>query len=231
MSEENPQNNILSKLVEKSSVKFQVYENTMSVFKEFKKSAKALHAQMKPEVNKINKNMSCSFREKGEFTAELKIASDLLLITMHTNVHEFSRDHAVMKTSYVKEDPSRSYCGVIYIYNFLADSFKYSRMNDVGYLVGRIFINKDKHFFVEGKRQLGFLYNNFVTDSIDSDKIKSILENAVLYCIDFDLLTPAFDLVKEISVAEIVQYTSSMSLKTGKRLGFRFESDKGEISA
>ena len=45
-----------------------------------------------------------------------------------------------MNTSYVKEDKNRSYCGVIHLYNFLADSFKYNRLNDVGYLIGRVFI-------------------------------------------------------------------------------------------
>ena len=55
------------------------------------------------------------------------------------------------KQKYVKEDKMRSFCGVIHVYNFLNDSFKYNRLNDVGNLVARIFVNKDKHFFVEGE--------------------------------------------------------------------------------
>ena len=35
-----------------------------------------------------------------------------------------------------------TFCGIINIYNFLSDSFKYNRESDLGYLVGRIFINK-----------------------------------------------------------------------------------------
>ena len=58
---------------------------------------------------------------------------------------------------------------MINIYNFLADSFKYNRLNDVGYLVGRVFLNKDLHYFVEGKRQLGFLYNDFVNDKLKTN--------------------------------------------------------------
>ena len=34
--------------------------------------------------------------------------------------------------------------------------------NDLGYLIGRIFINHENHFMVQGKRQLGFLYNDFI---------------------------------------------------------------------
>ena len=44
----------------------------------------------------------------------------------------------------------RTYCGVINMYNFLSDSFKYNRENDLGYLIGRMFINKE-NTFVEGK--------------------------------------------------------------------------------
>jgi len=217
---------IMERLRTKSSVKLQVYENTLRAFRSMKQIGREMHSEIKKEIGTINKKMTCSFKEKGDFEAELKIATDLIVMTMHTNVFEFPRDHAIMKTSYVKDDPTRSYSGIIYIYNFLADSIKYNRINDVGYLVGRIFINKENHFFVEGKRQLGFLFNNFTNEELTREKLKEILESAILYCIDFDLLTPSFENMKEVSVQEIVQYTSAMSLKTGKRLGFRFEADQ-----
>ncbi len=218
-------NEIIERLAEKSAIKLQVYEYTLAVFKTLKKIAREINVDIRKEAQKINKKMSCSYREKSEFEAELKIAGDLLLFTMHTNIFEFPRDHAMQKTSYVQQDPTRSFCGIIYIYNFLADSFKYNRLSDVGYLVGRIFINREKHFFVEGKRQLGFLFNNFINDAINEEKIRSILESAILYSIDFDLLLPVFDSVKEVTVQDMVQHSQTMSLKTGKRLGFRFEAD------
>lgn len=219
---------IISLLHEKSQVKFLVNENTQKVFKEFKYAAKQLHLDIKKDIPAIHRNMTCSFKDKGDFEAELKIASDLILFTMHTNTFQFPRDHALMQTSYIKEDPSRSFCGVIYIYNYLADSFKYNRFNDVGYLVGRVFVNKESHFFVEGKRELGFMFNNFAAEPLDAEKIRQIVESAVLYSIDFDLLTPTFDQVKEVSVQEMMNYSSALSLKTGKRLGFRFEADRDE---
>lgn len=216
---------IIEKLNHKSAVKFQVHENTKKAFKLFKSTARSIFQDIKPEISAIHKNMGCAYRDKGDFEAELKIASDLIIITMHTNTFEFPRDHAIMKTSYVKEDETRSFCGIIYIYNYIADSFKYNRLDDIGYLVGRIFINKENHFFVEGKRELGFLFNNFMNDPINEQKIRDIIESAILYIIDFDLLTPAFDQVKAVSVKEMIKHTSSLSLRTGKRLGFRFEAD------
>ena len=39
----------------------------------------------------------------------------------------------------------------------------------MGYCIGRIFINKENHYFVEGKRQLGFLYNDFMNSKMNKN--------------------------------------------------------------
>jgi hypothetical protein len=148
---------------------------------------------------------------------------------MHTNVFEFSRDHEVMKTSYIREDILRSYCGVINIYNFLSDSFKYNRVNDIGYLIGRLFINRDKHYFIEGKREIGMLYNNFAQSLIDRQSTRQILESAIRYTVNFDLLTPPYETVKEVTVFDMQTTLDNMRLQTGKRLGFKFQADQEEL--
>ena len=102
------------------------------------------------------------------------------------------------KQAYLSENENRGYCGIINIYNFLNDSFKYNRSNDLGYLVGRIFVNFENHFMVEGKRQLGFLYNDFINNVLDKDQLKSIIQSSIIYCLDFDLLVPNYDLIKEV---------------------------------
>ena len=169
------------------------------------------------------------YHDKGEFDAELRFGGDILIFTMHTNIFEFSRDHEVMKTSYIHEKAERSYCGVIMIFNFLADSFKYNRMNDLGYMIGRIFVNSEKHYFIEGKREIGQLYNNFESSVISSDSIRTILDSAVRYTLNFDLLTPPYDSMKMLTVADIQSTLDSMKMTTGKRLGFRFQGDQDEI--
>ena len=72
---------------------------------------------------------------------------------MHTDVFEFDANHLVWQSPYVQADRDNSYCGLINIYNFLSDSFKFNRNADEGYLIGRIFINRERCYFVEGKRQ------------------------------------------------------------------------------
>jgi len=115
------------------------------------------------------------------------------------------------------------------VFNFLSDSIKYERGNDVGYLIARIFINKEKHFFVEGKRQLGFLYNEFEKNKINKKNIRKIIESTVLYTLDFDLLTPPYDEVSQVTLQEKIAETGSSKIKTGKRVGFRFLADSDKF--
>ena len=63
------------------------------------------------------------YNDKGPFEVEFKVGGYLLIFSMHSNVFEFDDKHPVWKTKYIEEDSLRSYCGVINIYNFLADSF------------------------------------------------------------------------------------------------------------
>lgn len=166
--------------------------------------------------------------DHDDFKMELTFGGDVLVFMLHTNIFEFPRMHEVMKTSYIAEDPKRSYCGVINIYNFLADSFRFNRLNDLGYMIGRVFVNKDQHFFIEGKREIGQLYNNFSTSVINEESMTGIVKSAILYTSNFDLLTPPYDEVKLVRVEDLLA-TSNVKLVTGKRLGFRFQGDHIEI--
>jgi hypothetical protein len=95
-------------------------------------------------------------------------------------------------------------------------------------MIARIFINKDEYFFVEGKRQLGFLYNDF-NRSITEEDVRSIIESGILYSLDFDLYTPPYQEVQEISVDEVIEVSQINKMRTGKRLGFKFQADNPEI--
>jgi len=216
---------LFTSLVEKGTLKQVVFQQTQEAFQQFK----SVLFEITESYNKadLDKNMEIpvEFSEKGEFEVQLKFAGDVLVFMMHSNVFEFPRDHIVHKTSYVKEDPSRSFCGVINIFNFLRDSFKYRRVNDVGYLLGRVFINKENHFYIDGKKELRLLPNNFVEATLDHEKVCDIIEQAMQYTINFDLLTPPYDQVKEVRALDFLSTLDSMRLKTGKRLGFRFQAD------
>lgn len=195
------------------------------MFHELKRVVKEVVEEIRPLAYAIDKRLVVELRDKSEFEIELRVAGDVLLFHMHTNVFEFDATHQMWRTSYVKQEPSNSFCGMINIYNFLADSFKYSRSNDLGYLVARVFLNKEDHYFVEGKRQLGFLYNDFSNAVLDKQALRNIVESSIVYCLNFDLFTPPFEEMKVVSIGQVMEDSSMMSVKTGKRLGFRFQAD------
>ncbi len=226
MNDKEIRASFLEALVIKASTKQTVYNNTLQTFKILKKVLQQLEKDYKNIIKgELTEPSMPHYNERGPFEVEFKIGGDLLLFSMHSNVFQFDDKHPVWKTDYLKEEPMCGYCGVINIYNFLADSFKYNRMNDIGYLVARIFVNKDNHFFVEGKRQSDVLVKDFAIDTISPGIIRQIIETAIQYSIEFDLLVPLYDQVKLATVEQMREKISHSKIVTGKRLGFGFNSD------
>jgi hypothetical protein len=228
MQRKTPRELILDVLKEKACLKQKVYNITLGSFKALKQNLKEIATELNEAMLKVDNSVMVEFVDRGDFEARLKLGGDTLVFMMHTNVFQFERNHSMWATSYIKEDELRSYCGMISVYNFLSDSFKYNRVNDLGYMIARIFINKDEYFFVEGKRQLGFLYNDF-NRSITEEDVRSIIESGILYSLDFDLYTPPYQEVQEISVDEVIEVSQINKMRTGKRLGFKFQADNPEI--
>jgi hypothetical protein len=219
----NTEEKILSLLKEKACTKQKIYRITKNVFANFQDVLQEKANILNNEVK--DKDVEVSYEESGDFDAKLKFSGDTLLFHMHSNIFDFDSSHQIHKTSYVKEDKMRSFCGVINIYNFLSDSLKYNRLNDAGFLIARIFINKDNHFFVEGDKQLGFLFNDFVNQQIDEVQICKIIDTAMIYALNFDLQTPNFNDVKVVSLHQILDINNNHKIKTSKRLGFKFSSE------
>ncbi len=216
----------LDGMILKTNVKQEVYRKTVSSFSLLKEVLKELAEEYREILkNKVDDHILPVYQEKGIFEAEFRIGGDLLIFSMHTNVFVFNREHPIWKLDYIKNNPMNSYCGVFNIYNFLADSFKYNRMEDLGYLIARIFVNRENHFFVEGKRQSGELVKDFASDELTKENLKEILETAIQYAIDFDLLVPPYDQVKIANVDQMQTEINHSKIQTGKRLGFKFNSD------
>ena len=178
------------------------------------------------ENTKPERSVPMEVEVRGDFEFSLKFGGDTLVFLLHTNVFEIPRDHKIMQTKYIKSDPSRSYCGIIHIYNFLSDSFKYNRVNDLGYLIGRIFVNNEKHYFIDGKSELGFMYNNFRNHIMNEQNAEKIISSAISYTLGFDLLIPPYEQVKLVAVSEMQNTLNQIAIKTGKRLGFKFYPDQ-----
>ncbi len=223
------QEEIIETLKDKAEIKQLVYDHSLSAFKILKEELESTVNLLNKELKNCDKRVLLEYKDRGDFEAEIKVAGDILVFNMHSNIFEFENSHNIWKTTYVHKDKLNSYCGVINIYNFLADSFKYNRLDDLGYMIGRLFINKDEFFFVEGKNQMAFLQNDFGNIKIDREHIKNVIDSAIKYSLEFDLLVPPYKYVEEVTVAQMNDRINKSKTKTGKRLGFQFYSDNEEV--
>jgi len=216
---------IIGILKEKSVLKQNVFDNTFSSFCTVKDILKNLSKDVNGSLGNIDPRIKLEYTDRSSFDAQLKVAGDILLFSMHSNIFQFDREHPAWKTAYIQKNKFNAYSGIINIYNFLADSFKYSRFEDLGYLIARIFINHENQYFVEGKRQMGMLFTNYGSEEISRESLQIVIETAIQYSLEFDLLVPPYDTVKIATVGQVEAKIQHSKIITGKRLGFQFNSD------
>ena len=218
---------ILGLLKSKATLKQNIAADATAIFKLFNdcidKELEALQLEIKdPRIRLFKK-------EKGQFEKDVYVGSDVLVFHVHNNVFRLPDDNPLWGTHYFKEDDDRGFFGVIYIYNFLAQSFLQNRAQDHGYLIGRIMFNKDRHFMIEGKGQLGTLFRDMENMELNEESIKLVVQMAFVHAIEFDMLIPPFEIVSEMTVEEAQMISNNSQMQTGKRLGFKMKSDDKEI--
>ena len=217
---------ILATIINKSTLKQHIFDNTFATFNELKDVLFEIASELDDDLDgKLDKRVRIEYRDRGKFEAQLQIASDLLIFRMHTDVFEFDSNHIIWQNEYVQAERDNSYCGVIDIYNFLSDSFKFNRNADEGYLIGRIFINREKCFFVEGKRQTLVRPMAFGKEKITREDLIAIMETAINYAINFDLLVPSYEDNKRVTVDQFNSKIDNSKFITGKRIGYEFNVD------
>lgn len=229
MQSSNCNAEILRLLEKKSSTKQKVYRKSGEVFSDLKGQLKIISSGLEESIEKIDSNVKVVFKDKSVFEAQIIFSGDVLHFNHHSNVFTFDKGHPLWKSNYIRQDKKRAYFGMINIYNFLADSFKYNRANDVGVLLGRIFVNCEGHFFVEGRRQLGFLYRDVTKDVLDKEKLRNIIETSMIYALNFDLTVPEFKDSMLVSVKQLETLNNEQQIRTSKSLGFRFHTNMQKI--
>lgn len=215
---------ILTGLLEnKTAAKLDTYGKTIEWFKVLKEEIKHTLAEISEQI--ADKRIRLRFVDRGDTEAQLFIGSDVIVFNMHSNIFQLSPGDYNSQTSYVRQNPMTAYCGIIRIYNFLADSYEYNRLHDMGYLIGRIFINQEDHFMMEGKGQIGFMYRDFMHQMMSREVLQDIIIRICIHALNFDLYTPPYQAVQQTTVNDLNTITQSSKMKTGKRLGFKFESE------
>jgi len=221
-------NELLGMIRNRSCLKRDIYENIIKQFEDLKSVLKKYADDLKENIHSFDDRIRVRYEEKSAAEVHLVVAGDILVFHMHSNVFQFERTHHIWQSSYVKDDTDNGFVGTIHIYNFLNDSFKFNRYNDLGYLIARLFINKEDHYFTEGKGELGYKFNDFVNSKIDKKNWVEIINTCLMYTLDFNLYVPPYNKINMVSVGEIMEKGASLQIKTGKRMGFQFNDERAE---
>jgi hypothetical protein len=217
--QQDPLDQIQQLLESKSSAKQVTYKNLLSSFDLLAKESKRIITELRKRVNPGDQDVTVDYKLVNEHEFQVKLAGDLLVFVLHTNVVTFADEHPLMNSDYIKEKEINRYFGQIMIYNFMSDSIKYNRMNDPGYLLARILINHESRFLVEGEGQLGFLYNTISQVPISELDLTSIVKLSLKIAIENDLMAPPFPDVRFITVYQKNEKTQELG--AGQKIGFK----------
>jgi hypothetical protein len=85
-----------------------------------------------------------------------------------------------------------------------------------------LFLNKESHFVVEGKSVRWDICTTIsLSDVLTEERIEQVIESAILFCLNFDLLTPPYDTVQEATFNQLNENAQMMNAVTGKAIGFQ----------
>jgi hypothetical protein len=214
---------IFDGLQQKSSAKQAIYRNTMSTFDLLRKVTQELVVELSRKITPVDSTVIIEYRPVNDMEFHIRFSGDLLVFVMHSNIVTFPEDYGPMPTKYVEDDFRRRFFGHIMAYNFMADSIKYQRFNDPGYLVGRLLINIDNHYFLEGVQQLELPDNDMSDNVVTADGMKLFVESAMIAAVNNDLIAPPLDDIQKISVKQKLE---NQQVSRPSKVGFSFSNEQ-----
>lgn len=218
---QDPISTIADLIETKSAIKQQTFRALCETFKAMKSEAKAVVEKINAEIKSKDRDISIKVINVSDHEFHIKMAGDLLVFLMHTNIVTLDHNHGFNKSDYVQQSPMRKYLGQVNVYNFMADSITYNRLNDPGYLVARLSMNFEKHFLVEGEKQLSFMFDNVSDKPISKTDLSIIIQLVLSQAIDSDLVTRPFPEIRAITLNEKILKTQAMG--GGYKIGFQLK--------
>ena len=89
---------------EKSVLKQDVFSNIILNFKILKSVLKEIGDDLKNKISNVDDRVIIEYKDSGEFEAQLRVAGDLLVFQMHSNVFKFNIENSLWKSSYLSEN-------------------------------------------------------------------------------------------------------------------------------
>ncbi|WP_238388054.1 hypothetical protein [Hymenobacter sediminis] len=218
---------IFEGLKQKSSTKQAIYRNTLATFDMLRKVSQELVVELSRKITPVDSTVVIEYRPVNEMEFHIRFSGDLLVFVLHSNIVTFPEDYGPMATQYVQDDFRRRFFGHMMAYNFMADSIKYQRMNDPGYLVGRLLVNIDNHYFLEGVQQLELPDNDMSDNKITEEALKLFVESAMIAAVNNDLIAPPLDDIQKINVKQKLE---NQQVSRARKVGFSFSHEQSPIS-
>lgn len=215
-------------LESKSTAKQITYKNLLAAFNQLAKESKRIVEELKKKVRPADEDVTVNFLPVNEHEFHVKLAGDLLIFVLHTNVVTLDEAHEVMKEPYIREQDANRYFGQIMIYNFMSDSLRFNRINDPGYLLARLLINHENRFIVEGEGQLGTLFSSISNPPVNEEILNTIVKLSLTLAIENDLMAPPFPQVQFITLYQKMEKTQELG--AGQKIGFRMSYENKTIS-
>ncbi|EKB50573.1 hypothetical protein [Cecembia lonarensis] len=210
-------NKILNKLQTTSKLKYNLFEQSEALFRQMEEICHTIAKEIF-EANKDDKPVPLKVERINDFEFIFRIGGDVLIFILQSNIVRLSDDTYLSKTKYLKNDLNLRYFGQILIYNFISDTLTYGRLEDPGYLIGRVLLNKENKFFIEGDRKIVYSFPELKDNPVTPEKMRNLIEKLIESALDNDLLAPAFQDLMLITYHQKLEHTSSMG--NPKKIGF-----------
>lgn len=215
-------------LLHKSALKQDIADDLEVVFDQLRQLIEQEFVALKKVVT--DERVRLFIKDRGDHEFHVYIGSDVLVFNLHHNVFRLPDSNPLWGTAYFKANPNNGYFGTIHIYNFLAESLQQNRLDDMGNLIARVFVNHERHFFIEGKGTLGYTFSDPQHMLLSEQLLQLIAQMAFAYALQFDLYIPPFDYMDNVSVGQIFMMGEQLKLKTAKRLGFKMSAEDTDFS-
>lgn len=218
LNSEDPINFIKYLLESKSTAKQTAYKHICRAFSVLETESKRVVEELKRRANPSDKDVTVEFNAVNAQEFDVKLAGDMLIFVLGTNIVTLEESHAIMKEDYIRENEVNRYFGQIMVYNFMAESLKYNRTNDPGYLLARIMINHENRFFIEGERELE-AFNPISQLPVTDEELQQVVRIVLKMAIENDLVAPAFTEVKAITLNQ--KRDHNLELGGAQKIGFK----------
>src|SRR5882672_12278115 len=101
-AEADPIEHIQRLLENKSQAKQITYKNLLAAFELLAKESKRVAGELKKKVKtSTDHDVTVDFKRINEHEFNVKLAGDLLIFVLHTNIVTFENEHPVMKNPYI----------------------------------------------------------------------------------------------------------------------------------